>query len=78
MDFEIYLPCQPDWLCESFLSVFTILLIIGLVAFIRIIYREYLTIKRKTKVRKLRNTHRQFVQFTLILFHQRHITCFVF
>lgn len=21
MDFEIYLPCQPDWLCESFLSV---------------------------------------------------------
>ncbi|MCG6262307.1 hypothetical protein K6U64_04230 [Vibrio vulnificus] len=59
MDFEIYLPCQPDWLCESFLSVFTILLIIGLVAFIRIIYREYLTIKRKTKVRKLRNTHRK-------------------
>ncbi|ADV86750.1 hypothetical protein JKP28_02505 [Vibrio vulnificus] len=59
MDFEIYLPCQPDWLCESFLSVFTILLIIGLIAFIRIIYREYLTIKRKTKVRKLRNTHRK-------------------
>ncbi|EGQ7996869.1 hypothetical protein D8T39_14400 [Vibrio vulnificus] len=59
MDFEIYLPCQPDWLCESFLSVFTILLIIGLVAFIRIIYREYLTIKRKTKVRKLRNTNRK-------------------
>ncbi|WP_333014151.1 hypothetical protein [Vibrio vulnificus] len=59
MDFEIYLPCQPDWLCESFLSVFTILLMIGLVAFIRIIYREYLTIKRKTKVRKLRNTHRK-------------------
>ncbi|EGR1891422.1 hypothetical protein D3O61_07240 [Vibrio vulnificus] len=59
MDFEIYLPCQPDWLCESFLSVFTILLVIGLVAFIRIIYREYLTIKRKTKVRKLRNTHRK-------------------
>ncbi|ELE7614370.1 hypothetical protein RB978_003214 [Vibrio vulnificus] len=59
MDFEIYLPCQPDWLCESFLSVFTILLIIGLVAFIRIIYREYLTTKRKTKVRKLRNTHRK-------------------
>ncbi|HDZ3712690.1 TPA: hypothetical protein RSW55_000671 [Vibrio vulnificus] len=59
MDFEIYLPCQPDWLCESFLSVFTILLIISLIAFIRIIYREYLTIKRKTKVRKLRNTHRK-------------------
>ncbi|HDY7737641.1 hypothetical protein [Vibrio vulnificus] len=59
MDFEIYLPCQPDWLCESFLSVFTILLVVGLIAFIRIIYREYLTIKRKTKVRKLRNTHRK-------------------
>ncbi|WP_081946413.1 hypothetical protein [Vibrio navarrensis] len=59
MDFEIYLPCQPDWLCESFLSVFTVLLLVGLVAFIRIIYREYRTIKRKSQVRKLRSTHRK-------------------
>ncbi|EGR2795483.1 hypothetical protein BOO91_01210 [Vibrio navarrensis] len=59
MDFEIYLPCQPDWLCESFLSVFTVLLLVGLVAFIRIIYREYRTIKRKNQVRKLRDTHRK-------------------
>lgn len=59
MDFEIYLPCQPDWLCESFLSVFTVLLLVGLVAFIRIIYREYHTIKRKNQVRKLRDTHRK-------------------
>ena len=41
MDFEIYTPCQPDWLCVPFLSVFSVILLIGLVLFIRILYREY-------------------------------------
>ena len=59
MDFEFYLPCQPDWLCESFLVIFSILIIIGLAAFTRIIYREYLNIKRKNTVRKLRSTKRK-------------------
>lgn len=55
MEFEIYLPCKPDWLCESFMSVFTVLLIVGLILFIRIIYRESKKIKRRNKVRRLRD-----------------------
>ncbi|EPJ1367283.1 hypothetical protein ACTEZJ_001157 [Vibrio fluvialis] len=57
MDFEIYTPCQPDWLCVPFLSVFSVILLIGLVLFIRILYREYQKIQRSTKVRRLRRTY---------------------
>ncbi|MDN3696968.1 MULTISPECIES: hypothetical protein [Vibrio] len=59
MEFEIYLPCKPDWLCESFMSVFSVLLLIGLILFIRIIYRESQKIKRRTKVRRLRGMGRE-------------------
>ncbi|NIY94590.1 hypothetical protein [Vibrio diazotrophicus] len=50
-------PCQPDWLCKPFLSVFSLLLLVGLVLFIRIVYREYQKIQRATKVRRLRRVH---------------------
>ncbi len=52
-DVPLYAPCQPHWLCVPFMGIFALLLLIGLVFFIRIIYREYL----KKKVRLLRRTH---------------------
>ncbi|MGY2574074.1 hypothetical protein [Vibrio sp. C8] len=57
MDFVFFQPCQPDWLCKPFLSVFSLLLLVGLVLFIRIVYREYQKIQRATKVRRLRRVH---------------------
>lgn len=56
-DVPLYAPCQPHWLCVPFMSIFAVLLLIGLVFFIRIIYREYLKIQRAQKVRRLRRTH---------------------
>lgn len=57
MDFVFFQPCQPDWLCKPFLSVFSLLLLIGLVLFIRILYREYQKIQRAKKVRRMRRVH---------------------
>ncbi len=60
MDVVFFQPCQPDWICKPFLSVFSVLLIIGLVLFIRIVYRESLKIRRAKKVRRLRSVpHRE-------------------
>ena len=50
-DVPLYAPCQPHWLCVPFMGIFALLLLIGLVFFIRIIYREYLKIQRAQKVR---------------------------
>lgn len=46
-DVPLYAPCQPHWLCVPFMSIFTLLLLIGLVFFIRIVYREYQKIQRQ-------------------------------
>ncbi|MFC3024623.1 hypothetical protein ACFODT_12385 [Vibrio zhugei] len=51
MDFEFFVPCQPNWLCKPFFFVFTLLLLVGLGFFIRIVYREYL------KSVRVKNTH---------------------
>lgn len=56
-DVPLYAPCQPHWLCVPFMGIFALLLLIGLVFFIRIIYREYLKIQRAQKVLRLRRTH---------------------
>ncbi|MDF2152308.1 hypothetical protein [Vibrio sp. CAU 1672] len=58
MDHQFYLPCQPDWLCKPFMTVFTLLLVIGLLAFIRIVYQEYLSIQNRDKVGRLRRLRR--------------------
>ncbi|WP_391089955.1 hypothetical protein [Vibrio sp. NH-UV-68] len=58
MEIEIYMPCEPVWLCDSFLSLFAVLLIIGLVGFIYILYREYKKIQRASCVRRRRQTPR--------------------
>lgn len=57
MDFEIYMPCQPEWFCTSFLWLFSVLLLIGLAGFIRILYKEHQKILRASRVRRRRRTH---------------------
>ena len=54
MDFPVFTPCQPNWLCMPFLVVFALAMVIGLGLFIRIIYREYQKIQRAQQVRRLR------------------------
>ncbi len=57
MDFEWYLPCQPDWLCEPFFVSFSTLVLIGILLFIRLIYREYKRIDHAKKVLAHRKVH---------------------
>lgn len=47
MEFEIYMPCEPVWICDSFLALFTVLGLLGLVGFIYILYKEHRRIHRK-------------------------------
>lgn len=57
MDVEFYTPCKPDWLCEPFAIVFGILVLIGILLFIRLIYKEYKRMKRAGEVLKHRKIH---------------------
>lgn len=57
MDFAFFVPCQPDWLCVPFMSVFTLLLLVGLYLFGRMLFREYQKMQRAKKTRRLRRTH---------------------
>ncbi|MGD8109420.1 hypothetical protein ACQEXU_06360 [Vibrio sp. TRT 21S02] len=57
MEFEIYMPCEPAWICDSFLFLFAGLFILGLIGFIRILFLEYRKIQRAQRVRKRRQTH---------------------
>ncbi len=57
MEFEIYMPCQPEWFCTSFLWLFAGLLLIGLAAFVRILIAEYRNIHRAAKVKRRRRMH---------------------
>lgn len=60
MDITWYLPCQPHWLCAPFMTTFTLLLLIGVILFIRIIIKEYQRIKRlKAIVAKRHAQHRR-------------------
>ena len=56
MEFEIYMPCEPKWLCDTLLVLFALLFLIGLVGFIFIVRNEYLKIQRASRVKKRRNT----------------------
>jgi hypothetical protein len=51
------MPCEPAWICDSFLLLFAVLFIIGLCGFIYILYKEYLKIQRASRVRRRRQTH---------------------
>lgn len=52
MEFEIYMPCEPTWVCDSFLILFAVLLVLGLIGFIYILYREYRKMNKSSKPRR--------------------------
>lgn len=54
MEIEIYMPCEPEWVCDSLLLLFALLFVSGLVGFIYIVYREYVKIQRASRVRERR------------------------
>ena len=51
------MPCQPEWFCVPFMTVFGLLLLAGLVKFIRIAYREYKKIEHAKAVKKQRRVN---------------------
>lgn len=57
MEFEIYMPCEPEWICDSFLLLFAVLFVLGLSGFIYILYKEYRKIQRASRVKRRRQTH---------------------
>jgi uncharacterized membrane protein YcjF (UPF0283 family) len=59
MEFEIYMPCEPAWICDSFLALFAVLLAMGLVGFIYILYKEYRRINRVKKRKAQRDASRK-------------------
>ncbi|AIU66963.1 hypothetical protein TW78_00265 [Vibrio coralliilyticus] len=54
MEIEIYMPCEPEWVCDSLLLLFALLFVSGLFGFIYIVYREYVKIQRASRVRERR------------------------
>lgn len=46
MEVEIYMPCEPGWVCEGLLYLFVLLAVIGLIGFAFIVFKEYLKIKK--------------------------------
>ncbi|MGY3687264.1 hypothetical protein ACXAAV_11375 [Vibrio coralliilyticus] len=54
MEIEIYMPCEPEWVCDSLLLLFALLFVSGLIGFIYIVYREYVKIQRASRVREHR------------------------
>jgi uncharacterized membrane protein YcjF (UPF0283 family) len=59
MEFEIYMPCEPAWICDSFLALFAALLAMGLVGFIYILYKEHRRINRVKKRKAQRDASRK-------------------
>ncbi len=57
MEFEIYMPCEPAWICDSFLFLFAVLSIMGLIGFVYILYKEYQKIQRASRVKHRRSIH---------------------
>jgi len=60
MDFEIYLPCKPDWICEPLSYFFGFLLVICIIAMIYFIRKENRRIKAHARLvrRRLKSRHR--------------------
>ncbi|MDP2574620.1 hypothetical protein Q8W40_20675 [Vibrio penaeicida] len=49
MPIEIYLPCDPEWLCQTILTVFGIVFVIGLIRFAFILKNEYSSMQNTSK-----------------------------
>ncbi len=54
MDFEVFLPCQPEWLCDPLLFILGVLFLIGLGRFIFFIIKENRKIKMHSLIVKRR------------------------
>lgn len=60
MEFEIYMPCEPDWVCDSLLWLFALLFIAGILGFIVIVYREHHKINAKlSRYKRRKNQAKQ-------------------
>ncbi|MDW6004223.1 hypothetical protein [Vibrio mangrovi] len=58
MDIEIYLPCQPYWICRSLMYTFYVVMTIAVVWLIGLVIREYVRIRHRAEyVQKLRKLH---------------------
>jgi len=47
MEIEIYLPCRPEFVCDILQLLYSIGFVLGIVAFIWIVYKEYKEIYKK-------------------------------
>ncbi|RQW61045.1 hypothetical protein EES38_21420 [Vibrio viridaestus] len=54
MDFEIYLPCEPDWICEPLLIFFGLIFAAMLLILIVLIIKEHRKIKAHSLIVKRR------------------------
>ncbi|SHO56158.1 hypothetical protein [Vibrio quintilis] len=57
VEFEIYLPCEPEWVCGPLLFFFGVLFSAGIISFIWLIFKESRRIQRKQRVLKRRRQH---------------------
>ncbi len=59
MNIEIYLPCEPQWLCDFLLDLFALLFVAGVFMFIIILYREFQRSHTKHLTRKKKRTNKK-------------------
>lgn len=52
MEIEIYMPCNPDWLCNTIGAIYIIGAIVGAIAFILLLRREYKNLTKSKPLRK--------------------------
>ncbi len=58
MDADMYLPCQPYWLCRYLMLTFYVVVACVVVWMIILVIREYIRIKNRTKyVQERRRLH---------------------
>lgn len=48
MEFEIYLPCRPDIVCDGILLIFTTGFVVLIVMLVWFVYQEYKEINKKS------------------------------
>ncbi|MCW8332541.1 hypothetical protein [Vibrio paucivorans] len=59
MEFEIYLPCNPEWVCDILLYGFAGVFGLVILVVVAYIIREYRVIHRVRVVRRRKRTRRK-------------------
>ncbi|WP_051680425.1 hypothetical protein [Vibrio rhizosphaerae] len=49
MDADMYLPCQPYWLCQSLMYTFYVVMASAVMWLVILVIREYIRIKNRAK-----------------------------